>query len=72
MQIQLSPQQLQMIRMQLANNTSQPLIIQAAPIQQPTQPQIIQVINYLKRTGYFFNMNVFIFRSKEVAANKFT
>ncbi|XP_018321406.1 nuclear transcription factor Y subunit gamma isoform X2 [Agrilus planipennis] len=41
--IQLSPQQLQMIRMQLQNNTSQPLIIQAAPIQAAAQPQIIQL-----------------------------
>lgn len=40
--IQLSPQQMQLIRMQLQSNSNQPLIIQAAaPIQ--TQPQIIQV-----------------------------
>lgn len=42
MQLQLSPQQLQMIRMQLQNNTNQPLIIQT-PIQTAAQPQIIQV-----------------------------
>ncbi|KAK4884756.1 hypothetical protein RN001_001027 [Aquatica leii] len=40
--IQLTPQQLQMIRMQLQSNTNQPLIIQAAPIQ-TIQPQVIQV-----------------------------
>lgn len=32
-----------MIRMQLQNNTSQPLILQATPIQTAAQPQIIQV-----------------------------
>lgn len=47
LQIQLSQQQLQMIRMQLQNNTSQPLILQAAPIQTAAQPQIIQVIEFL-------------------------
>jgi len=41
--IQLTPQQLQMIRMQLQSNTNQPLIIQAAPIQTTLQPQVIQV-----------------------------
>lgn len=32
-----------MIRMQLQNNSNQPLIIQTAPIQTASQPQIIQV-----------------------------
>ncbi|XP_021921866.1 nuclear transcription factor Y subunit gamma isoform X2 [Zootermopsis nevadensis] len=45
--IQLTPSQLQMIRMQMQGGTNQPIIIQTAPIQaiqQPaTQPQIIQV-----------------------------
>jgi len=41
--IQLTAQQLQMIRMQLQSNTNQPLIIQAAPIQTTLQPQVIQV-----------------------------
>ncbi|XP_017777345.1 PREDICTED: nuclear transcription factor Y subunit gamma [Nicrophorus vespilloides] len=41
--IQLSPQQLQLIRMQLQGNSSQPIIIQAAPIQAAAQPQLIQV-----------------------------
>lgn len=40
-QIQLTPQQLQMIRMQVQGGNSQPIIIQAAPIQ--AQPQLIQV-----------------------------
>ena len=40
-QMQLTPQQLQMIRMQLQGGSNQPIIIQAAPLQ--TQPQIIQV-----------------------------
>ncbi|XP_015112242.1 nuclear transcription factor Y subunit gamma [Diachasma alloeum] len=39
--IQLTPQQLQMIRMQVQGGSNQPIIIQAAPIQ--AQPQIIQV-----------------------------
>ncbi|XP_057332549.1 nuclear transcription factor Y subunit gamma-like isoform X1 [Microplitis mediator] len=39
--IQLTPQQLQMIRMQVQGGSSQPIIIQAAPI--AAQPQIIQV-----------------------------
>ncbi|XP_014214765.1 nuclear transcription factor Y subunit gamma isoform X1 [Copidosoma floridanum] len=39
--IQLTPQQLQMIRMQVQGGSSQPIIIQAAPIQ--AQPQLIQV-----------------------------
>jgi hypothetical protein len=47
-QIQLTPSQLQMIRMQMQGGTNQPIIIQTAPIQaiqQPvTQPQIIQVL----------------------------
>ncbi|XP_049939559.1 nuclear transcription factor Y subunit gamma-like isoform X2 [Schistocerca serialis cubense] len=44
--IQLTPQQLQMIRMQMQGGTNQPIIIQTAPlqtIQQAGQPQIIQV-----------------------------
>ncbi|KAJ9599327.1 hypothetical protein L9F63_010194 [Diploptera punctata] len=45
--IQLTPSQLQMIRMQMQGGTNQPIIIQTAPIQaiqQPAaQPQIIQV-----------------------------
>lgn len=41
--IQLSPQQLQMIRMQIQNNATQPLIIQTAPIPTASQPQLIQV-----------------------------
>ncbi|XP_060529530.1 nuclear transcription factor Y subunit gamma [Cylas formicarius] len=42
--IQLTPQQLQMIKMQLQGNSSQPVIIQAAPLATTgTQPQIIQV-----------------------------
>ncbi|KAF5282523.1 hypothetical protein FQA39_LY04930 [Lamprigera yunnana] len=40
--IQLSQQQLQMIRMQLQGNTNQPLILQATPIQ-TIQPQVLQV-----------------------------
>ncbi|XP_043278595.1 nuclear transcription factor Y subunit gamma-like [Venturia canescens] len=39
--IQLTQQQLQMIRMQVQGGSNQPIIIQAAPIQ--AQPQIIQV-----------------------------
>ncbi|XP_058801606.1 nuclear transcription factor Y subunit gamma-like isoform X3 [Phymastichus coffea] len=39
--IQLTPQQLQMIRMQVQSGNNQPIIIQATPIQ--TQPQLIQV-----------------------------
>ncbi|XP_018043998.1 PREDICTED: nuclear transcription factor Y subunit gamma-like [Atta colombica] len=39
--IQLTPQQLQMIRMQVQGGSNQPIIIQTAPIQ--TQPQLIQV-----------------------------
>ncbi|XP_011143087.1 nuclear transcription factor Y subunit gamma isoform X2 [Harpegnathos saltator] len=39
--IQLTPQQLQMIRMQVQGGGNQPIIIQTAPIQ--TQPQLIQV-----------------------------
>ncbi|XP_031843444.1 nuclear factor Y-box C isoform X1 [Nomia melanderi] len=39
--IQLTPQQLQMIRMQVQGGSNQPIIIQAAPI--PAQPQLIQV-----------------------------
>ncbi|KAJ8681261.1 hypothetical protein QAD02_017048 [Eretmocerus hayati] len=39
--IQLTPQQLQMIRMQVQGGSTQPIIIQAAPIQ--AQPQLIQV-----------------------------
>ncbi|CAG9838248.1 unnamed protein product [Diabrotica balteata] len=41
--IQLTPQQLQMIKMQLQGNSSQPVIIQTAPIAAGTQSQIIQV-----------------------------
>lgn len=41
LQIQLTPQQLQMIRMQVQGGSNQPIIIQTAPIQ--TQPQLIQV-----------------------------
>lgn len=44
--IQLTQQQLQMIRMQMQSGTNQPIIIQTAPIQaiqQTSQPQIIQV-----------------------------
>lgn len=37
----MSPQQLQMIRMQLQNNTAQPLIIQTTPLQ--AAQQLIQV-----------------------------
>nr|CAD7441730.1 unnamed protein product [Timema bartmani] len=48
-QIQLTQQQLQMIRMQMQGGTNQPIIIQTAPIQaiQQTsaQPQIIQTVN---------------------------
>lgn len=40
-QIQLTPQQLQMIRMQVQGGSNQPIIIQTAPIQ--AQPQLIQV-----------------------------
>ncbi|CAG2065220.1 unnamed protein product, partial [Timema podura] len=47
--IQLTQQQLQMIRMQMQGGTNQPIIIQTAPIQaiQQTsaQPQIIQTVN---------------------------
>lgn len=39
--IQLTPQQLQMIRMQVQGGSNQPIIIQTAPIQ--AQPQLIQV-----------------------------
>ncbi|NP_001129664.1 nuclear transcription factor Y, gamma isoform X2 [Nasonia vitripennis] len=39
--IQLTPQQLQMIRMQVQGGSNQPIIIQASPIQ--AQPQLIQV-----------------------------
>ncbi|XP_020293008.1 nuclear transcription factor Y subunit gamma-like [Pseudomyrmex gracilis] len=39
--IQLTPQQLQMIRMQVQGGNNQPIIIQTAPIQ--SQPQLIQV-----------------------------
>ncbi|XP_046739848.1 nuclear transcription factor Y subunit gamma-like isoform X2 [Diprion similis] len=39
--IQLTPQQLQMIRMQVQGGSNQPIIIQATPIQ--AQPQLIQV-----------------------------
>ncbi|MPC15805.1 hypothetical protein E2C01_008608 [Portunus trituberculatus] len=51
-QIQLTPQQLQMIKLQMSGATQQPIIIQTAPIQavsqQPqtvvtSQPQIIQL-----------------------------
>lgn len=42
-QIQLTPQQLQMIKMQLQGNSSQPVIIQTAPIAAGTQAQLIQV-----------------------------
>ncbi|KAJ8962513.1 hypothetical protein NQ318_000903 [Aromia moschata] len=41
--IQLTPQQLQMIKMQLQGSSSQPVIIQAGPIAAGAQPQIIQV-----------------------------
>ncbi|CAG9813665.1 unnamed protein product [Phaedon cochleariae] len=41
--IQLTPQQLQMIKMQLQGNSSQPVIIQTAPIAAGGQPQLIQV-----------------------------
>ncbi|KAJ8925348.1 hypothetical protein NQ315_009178 [Exocentrus adspersus] len=41
--IQLTPQQLQMIKMQLQGNSSQPVIIQTAPIAAGAQPQLIQV-----------------------------
>lgn len=45
--IQLTPSQLQMIRMQMQGGTNQPIIIQTAPIQaiqqSAAQPQIIQV-----------------------------
>ncbi|KAJ8934515.1 hypothetical protein NQ314_013298 [Rhamnusium bicolor] len=41
--IQLTPQQLQMIKMQLQGNSSQPVIIQAGPIAAGAQPQLIQV-----------------------------
>ncbi|VEN51925.1 unnamed protein product [Callosobruchus maculatus] len=41
--IQLTPQQLQMIKMQLQGNSSQPVIIQTAPIATGAQPQLIQV-----------------------------
>ncbi|XP_011314557.1 nuclear transcription factor Y subunit gamma isoform X2 [Fopius arisanus] len=53
--IQLTPQQLQMIRMQVQGGSNQPIIIQAAPIQ--AQPQIIQVAQsgqtpvYLQTSG---------------------
>lgn len=33
MQLQLTPQQLQMIRMQLQNNSNQPVILQTGPVQ---------------------------------------
>lgn len=51
-QIQLTPQQLQMIKLQMSGATQQPIIIQTAPIQAVTQqaqtvvtsqPQIIQL-----------------------------
>jgi nuclear transcription factor Y gamma len=42
-QINLTPQQLQMIKMQLQGNTSQPVIIQTTPIA-TSQPHLIQVI----------------------------
>ncbi|CAH1110756.1 unnamed protein product [Psylliodes chrysocephalus] len=41
--IQLTPQQLQMIKMQLQGNSSQPVIIQTAPIAAGSQSQLIQV-----------------------------
>ncbi|CAH0551295.1 unnamed protein product [Brassicogethes aeneus] len=41
--INLTPQQLQMIKMQLQGNTSQPVIIQTSPINAGGQPQLIQV-----------------------------
>ncbi|KAK0180962.1 hypothetical protein PV327_003288 [Microctonus hyperodae] len=53
--IQLTPQQLQMIRMQVQGGSNQPIIIQAAPIQ--AQPQLIQVAQggqapvYLQTSG---------------------
>jgi nuclear transcription factor Y gamma len=40
--INLTPQQLQMIKMQLQGNTSQPVIIQTTPIA-TSQPHLIQV-----------------------------
>lgn len=43
LQIQLTAQQLQMIKMQLQGNSSQPVIIQTAPIATGTQAQLIQV-----------------------------
>lgn len=51
-QVQLTPQQLQMIKLQMSGATQQPIIIQTAPIQAVTQqaqavvtsqPQIIQL-----------------------------
>lgn len=46
-QIQLTPEQLAMIRMQIQGGTNQPIIIHTAPIpvvaSGQTQPQIIQV-----------------------------
>ncbi|XP_066590137.1 polyubiquitin-C [Prorops nasuta] len=53
--IQLTPQQLQMIRMQVQGGSNQPIIIQTAPIQ--AQPQLIQVAQggqtpvFLQTTG---------------------
>ncbi|XP_053975004.1 nuclear transcription factor Y subunit gamma-like isoform X2 [Hylaeus anthracinus] len=53
--IQLTPQQLQMIRMQVQGGSNQPIIIQTAPIQ--AQPQLIQVAQgaqapvYLQTSG---------------------
>ncbi|XP_018573905.1 nuclear transcription factor Y subunit gamma [Anoplophora glabripennis] len=41
--IQLTQQQLQMIKMQLQGNSSQPVIIQTGPIAAGAQPQLIQV-----------------------------
>ncbi|CAG9859969.1 unnamed protein product [Phyllotreta striolata] len=41
--IQLTPQQLQLIKMQLQGNSSQPVIIQTAPIATSQQSQLIQV-----------------------------
>ncbi|XP_071561136.1 nuclear transcription factor Y subunit gamma isoform X2 [Temnothorax nylanderi] len=49
--IQLTPQQLQMIRMQVQGGSNQPIIIQTAPIQ--TQPQLIQVAQNSQGTPVF-------------------
>nr|CAI5828691.1 unnamed protein product [Callosobruchus analis] len=65
--IQLTPQQLQMIKMQLQGNSSQPVIIQTAPIATGTQPQLIQV---QQGTGTSTTPQVFLAQSATTADNE--